>query len=67
MKLSDKLKSLDYCFSQGDYEDCAGHLCDLLELCRQNIRTHDSMMFADLVAMVRTYGRHPEAPEVESE
>ena len=57
--LENKLEYLAAMLKEGAYEDAAGHLCDLLELCRNKIRTDDGMMFADLKAMVGYYGRHP--------
>lgn len=55
----EKLDALVHCMNDGSYEDAAGHMCDLLELCRQKIITHDGMMFASLEAMVKKYGKNP--------
>jgi len=59
LPLEQKLDAMNYCIKQGSYEDAAGHLCDLLELCRTKIITHNGMMFANLEYMVRKYGEHP--------
>jgi hypothetical protein len=52
----EKLEALAVCMNNGSYEDAAGHLCDLLEYCRRKI-THNGMMFANLDAMVKKYGK----------
>ena len=58
--IAEKLEALAYCVDRKSYEDVAGHLCDLLEFCRQQIVTHDGMMmFANLEAMTRKYGATP--------
>lgn len=59
LTLQKKLGALDYCMKQKSYEDAAGHMCDLLELCRKNIITDSGMMYANLEYMVRKYGEHP--------
>ena len=51
LPLRDKLDGLNHCLAEGEWEDAAGHLCDLLELCRRKIVTHDGMGFVDLAAM----------------
>lgn len=62
LKRKDKLAALTTCLNDGSYEDAAGHLCDLLELCRQNIHPSTRPMFADLPAMVNYYGQPPLTP-----
>lgn len=57
--LQTKLGYLKSVIEGGSYEDAAGHLCDLLELCRKKIVTDEGMIFVDLKAMVGKYGRHP--------
>ena len=52
-----KLERLLWCLNSHSYEDAAGHLCDLLEHCRTKIITDEGMMFANLEAMVRKYGK----------
>lgn len=55
---SQKIGALEWCLVNCAYEYAAGHLCDLLEFCRQRISMDDSIIFADLAAMVAYYGRH---------
>jgi hypothetical protein len=43
------------------YDDAAGHLCDLLELCRTNITPSARPPFSSLQEMVETFGRNPRA------
>jgi hypothetical protein len=61
LTLQEKLDALASCIKEvdGGYEDAAGHLCDLLEMCRLKIVSDECMMFVDLIAMVRYYGKEP--------
>lgn len=54
-----KLDYLAQCLALGRHEDAAGHLCDLLEYCRERIRPDLGPGFGDLVAMVKYYGVDP--------
>jgi hypothetical protein len=59
LTLDQKLAALVDQLNRGYYENAASHLCDLLEICRQKIVTHEGMMFVDLKAMIRKYGSNP--------
>jgi hypothetical protein len=65
LSLDQKLKALGHCMTGGDYEDAAGHLCDLLDHCRRKIEPSVGDPFKNLVEMVRHYGKHP-APITDS-
>jgi len=56
LTMQEKLKALAHCLEHGYYEDAAGHLCDLLEYCRQRIQPSSGAMFSDLEKTVRHYG-----------
>lgn len=58
-ELDNKISSLNYCLDTEAYEDAAGHLCDLLEFCRQRTRTSAGTCFMDLHAMIAKYGVNP--------
>ena len=59
LSLHEKLVALASCMARDHHEDAAGHLCDLLELCRQNIHPSVGGMFNDLNEMVNYYGKYP--------
>ena len=62
--LDRKIVALVVCFDNGSYEDAAGHLCDLLELCRLRITPSRGKPFRTLAAMVKHYGACPKPPEI---
>jgi hypothetical protein len=68
MKLADKLTVLHAEILQGRHEEAARHLCDLLELCRLNVRYPDGqkdVRFVKLESFVKQYARkEPQTPEV---
>ena len=51
LPLKQKLDALAYCLREDAHGDAAGHLCDLLELCRQKIKPSVGKPFKDLKAM----------------
>ena len=54
--MNEKLLSLTYCLEEGNYEDTAGHLCDLLEYCRLRIHPSVGKPFCNLHEMIFHYG-----------
>ena len=64
--LDRKIVAMVVCFDNGSYEYAAGHLCDLLELCRRNI-TKNCKQLNTLSAMVRYYGQDPTPPETQEQ
>ena len=59
MTLHEKLVALAHCMARDWDEDAAGHLCDLLEHCRQKIRPSVGRPFKNLTEMVKHYGKNP--------
>lgn len=54
------LDQLRYCIRNEHYEDAAGHVCDILEYLRIQIRREDSQpAFSSLEGMVDHYGNNP--------
>ncbi len=58
VSLETKLKYLKSCLNGKHYEDAAGHLCDLLELCRYKIGDNEGRMFANIEYVARYYGKN---------
>ena len=59
LTMSVKLSSLAYCLGEENYEDAAGHLCDLLEHCRLRIHPSTGEPFCNLHEMIFHYGGSP--------